>query len=150
MSDHATQGHRYDLCRQEVLALESGAIPMVAVIDRTRPWPPKQLSTNARMHWAAKSKHAKAYRMACFTLCIQAKLNQMVLAETGPITLDIEFVPPDRRARDLDNMLSSVKNGLDGVADALGVNDRRFVFRLCRSEQIGGFVKVRVTAGPEA
>lgn len=39
MSDHATQGHRYDLCRQEVLALESGAIPMVAVIDRTRPWP---------------------------------------------------------------------------------------------------------------
>lgn len=116
----------------------------------TLPWPPSGLSPNARLHWGAKSKYAKAYRMACFALCIQAKLNQMVLAETGPITLDIEFVPPDRRARDLDNMLSSVKNGLDGIADALGVNDRRFVFRLSRAEQVGGMVKVRVTAGPEA
>lgn len=114
----------------------------------TLPWPPKQLNPNFRGHWAAKSKQAKAYRMACFALCIKAKLNQMALPESGAVTLDIEFIPPDRRARDLDNMLSSVKNGLDGIADALGVNDLRFVFRLSRAERVGGMVKVRVTAGP--
>jgi crossover junction endodeoxyribonuclease RusA len=115
----------------------------------TLPWPPKGLSPNARLHWAAKSKQAKAYRMACFALCIEAKLNRMALPESGAVTLDIEFIPPDRRARDLDNMLSSIKNGLDGIADALGVNDRRFVFRLSRADQIGGMVKIRVTAGPD-
>jgi hypothetical protein len=31
----------------------------------------------------------------------------------------------------------------------LGVNDRRFVFRLSRADQIGGMVKIRVTAGPD-
>ncbi|OYQ41080.1 endodeoxyribonuclease RusA [Rhodoferax sp. TH121] len=118
------------------------------MVEVILPWPPKGLSPNARLHWMAKSKQAKSYRMACFVLCIEAKLNQMALPESGAVTLDIEFIPPDRRARDLDNMLSSVKNGLDGIADALGVNDRRFVFRLSRADQVGGMVKVRITAGP--
>lgn len=33
---------------------------------------------------------------------------------------------PDRRARDRDNLLAASKPSLDGIADALGVNDARF------------------------
>lgn len=86
--------------------------------------------------------------MSCFALCIDAQLPDM--PKEGAITLDIEFVEPDRRQRDIDNMLSSMKSGIDGIADALGVNDRRFVFRISRADQIGGMVKVRITEGPKA
>jgi crossover junction endodeoxyribonuclease RusA len=33
---------------------------------------------------------------------------------------------PDKRHRDADNCLAAAKAGLDGMADALGVNDRHF------------------------
>jgi crossover junction endodeoxyribonuclease RusA len=41
---------------------------------------------------------------------------------------------PDKRHRDADNCLAAAKAGLDGMADALGVNDRHFqpitIFRI--------------------
>ena len=47
-------------------------------------------------------------------------------ASTDQIRMTITFVPPDRRHRDDDNMIASLKAARDGIADALGVNDRRF------------------------
>jgi Holliday junction resolvase RusA-like endonuclease len=44
----------------------------------------------------------------------------------GPVALTITFVQPDRRARDRDNLLAALKPSLDGLADALGVNDAQF------------------------
>lgn len=42
------------------------------------------------------------------------------------ISLKVTFVMPDKRLRDTDNCLAAAKAGLDGMADALGVNDRQF------------------------
>jgi crossover junction endodeoxyribonuclease RusA len=42
------------------------------------------------------------------------------------IPLSLMFVTPDKRHRDLDNMLAASKSILDGVAKALGIDDRRF------------------------
>jgi crossover junction endodeoxyribonuclease RusA len=42
------------------------------------------------------------------------------------IPVKITFYPPDNRHRDDDNMVGSFKSYRDGIADALGVNDRRF------------------------
>ena len=112
----------------------------------TLPWPPKGLSPNARLHWAAKSKQAKAYRMACFALCLEAKLTKP--DTEGRLHLWIDFYPPDRRHRDDDNMIAAFKSGRDGIADALGIDDRRFVCHPYVKEQVGGMVKVRITAGP--
>ena len=42
------------------------------------------------------------------------------------IPLSIVFVAPDARHRDLDNCLAAAKPQIDGIADALGVNDKRF------------------------
>lgn len=44
----------------------------------------------------------------------------------GPIPLSIVFAPPDARHRDLDNCLAACKSAIDGIALALGVDDRRF------------------------
>lgn len=44
----------------------------------------------------------------------------------GDIRLHIRFVPPDRRG-DRTNFPNRVKPIIDGIADALGINDSRFV-----------------------
>ena len=36
------------------------------------------------------------------------------------------FNPPDRRHRDWDNLVASMKAGLDGIADGLKTDDRGF------------------------
>lgn len=113
----------------------------------TLPWPPKELSPNKRLHWAQKAKHASAYRMTCFTLALQAMLEKPT--SDGRVHLWIDFYPPDRRHRDDDNMIAAFKPGRDGLADALGIDDKRFVCHPFVRDEIGGMVKVRLTAGPE-
>lgn len=44
----------------------------------------------------------------------------------GKIALTITFLMPDKRRRDLDGCLSSIKHTLDGVAGAIGVDDSLF------------------------
>jgi crossover junction endodeoxyribonuclease RusA len=110
------------------------------------PWPPKVLSPNARVHWSVKSKAAKAYRAACFTLCKEAKLT---VDWEGDIHVWVDYFGPDRRHRDLDNCISASKALFDGLADAIGVNDRRFRLHPYLQDGIGGMVKISVTAGPQ-
>ncbi len=113
----------------------------------TLPWPPKQLSPNARVHWSVKAKHAKAYRMTCFALCIEAGITA---PEFGDIHVFVDYYPPDKRARDQDNMISASKALFDGMADALGVNDKRFRLHPYVKDEIGGFVKICITSSPIA
>jgi crossover junction endodeoxyribonuclease RusA len=60
--------------------------------------------------------------------------------------MSITFYPPDRRKRDLDGMLSAIKSGLDGLADAIGCDDSRWRLSLAVAPEIGGFIRVEVTA----
>lgn len=107
------------------------------------PWPPQALSPNARPHWAAKSKAAKAYRMQCFLFAKKAGLG----APAGRILLQLEFLPPTARRRDDDNLLASFKAGRDGLADALGIDDSLFVSQVQIGEVHPGGA-VRVTLSP--
>jgi len=45
---------------------------------------------------------------------------------TGCIPLSIVFVEPTGHHRDLDNMLAAAKGAIDGLAQALGINDKDF------------------------
>lgn len=118
------------------------------MLEITLPWPPKELSPNARLHWSKKSKAAKGYRHACYMLAIQSGAKAGI-PWVGDIHLWIDFYPPDRRHRDDDNMIAAFKAGRDGLADALGVDDKRFRTHQYVKEQIGGMVKIRVRPGPE-
>lgn len=106
------------------------------------PWPPKELSPNSVLHWAKKSKKKKEYRTACWALTLEAKLKASKGDEK--IDLEITFCPPDKRHRDADNMIASIKSGLDGVADALNVNDRRFLPKFIFTESVMGMVIVKI------
>lgn len=82
------------------------------------PWPYEALWPNARPHWAQKAKAVKAYRFAAKTMCNGAKLG----------VVRITFCPkPFGPLPDKDNCISAFKAGQDGIADALGVNDRDLI-----------------------
>jgi crossover junction endodeoxyribonuclease RusA len=102
----------------------------------TLPWPPKELSPNARIHFHAKGRAVKAYREQAYWLAKAAGLGPF--PADGGIGLRFDFHPPDKRKRDLDNMLASIKAGVDGIADALEVNDQRFGFWLSREAPVKG------------
>lgn len=105
------------------------------------PWPPTGLNPNARLHHMALAKTKKAYKEACMW---QAKADGVKPMTADALHLTITFVPPDRRHRDLDNMLSSIKAGLDGLRDVLGVDDSKWSLTIQKADAIGGMVKVEV------
>lgn len=106
------------------------------------PWPPKELSPNARLHWAKLANAKKAYREAC---AWQAKAQGVTPIKAEKLHLTLTFVPPTRRAFDLDNALARTKAGLDGLADVLGVDDKHWSLTIQKGDGIGGMVKVQVT-----
>jgi len=109
------------------------------------PWPPRALSPNARVHWAVKAKAAKSYRLTCFAIARAAKASA---AWEGDIHLRMGFAPPDNRHRDDDNMIAACKSLRDGLADALGVNDRRFrLHSAVLPPMKGGAVLVELSGG---
>lgn len=107
------------------------------------PWPSKDLSPNARVHWSKRSKAAKSYRMQCFLFAKKAGL----VAPAGRILLALEFLPPNARRRDDDNLLAAFKAGRDGLAQALGIDDSRFVSQVRLSDTVrpGGAVLVTLS-----
>jgi crossover junction endodeoxyribonuclease RusA len=62
----------------------------------------------------------------------------------GDIQIHVTFYPPDNRG-DRINFPNRMKAYFDGIADALGVNDKRFVphFYFCKPEKPGR-VEVRI------
>ena len=66
--------------------------------------------------------------------------------EASALNVSLRFVSPDRRARDADNMVASVKAGLDGLADVLGVDDSRWSLFILHDGAVvkGGAVRVEV------
>jgi crossover junction endodeoxyribonuclease RusA len=106
------------------------------------PWPPKELSPNSTLHWSKKAKKKKEYRTACWALSLEAGLKAP--EGDGKIELEITFCPPDKRHRDADNMVAAIKSGLDGIADALKVNDKRFLPKFIFTESVMGMVILEI------
>jgi len=69
----------------------------------------------------------------------------------GKLHLWIDYYPKTRNYPDSDNCLSASKAYLDGIADALGINDRRFVHHPFVKDETrnGGQIVIRITHGAE-
>jgi crossover junction endodeoxyribonuclease RusA len=94
--------------------------------------PPKALSPNARTHWAAKAKAVAAYRGEAFLMARRAvagvgKGGDWWAKVDTEIMVRSTFWFRVERRRDRDNAQASLKAALDGIAEALGVDDSRFV-----------------------
>ena len=124
------------------------------------PWPQSELSPNARVHRMVRAVAVKKARADAYALTKQALANAApsvlmdlagIAASGGAVALWIDFYPPSRRHYDDDNLVAQFKSARDGIADALGINDRKFrSLPFLRSEtHPGGKVVVRVTDMPE-
>lgn len=87
------------------------------------PWPDSKLSPNSRVHYRVK-------------MGIKAKAREegawIAMSETRPLfkknaRLQMQLIihPPDKRGRDMDNILASLKSSLDGVFDGINYNDKQ-------------------------
>lgn len=116
----------------------------MTVLKLTLPWPPSALSPNTRhAHWSQLSKAKGRYRAACY---LTAKQQGAQRIEAPELAVSMTFVPPDRRARDLDNLIASMKSGLDGLSDALGVDDSRWTLTAVMARgSVGGMVRIEVS-----
>jgi hypothetical protein len=116
------------------------------------PWPSKDLSPNARVHWGVRRRAVAAARQTAVALSINAGWKGARFPE-GRLHLWIDFYQqPGKTVPDDDNLLGRFKAYRDGIAQVLGVDDRVFVSHPMTHEERrkGGQVVVRVTAGPQA
>ena len=115
-------------------------------VSVTLPWPPEATSPNAsgQGKWRRKSEAASSYKRTCWALCKAAGLSRM---DADAVDVSVIFQPPSARRYDLDNQLARVKQGLDAVADAIGVDDSQWAsMTLERGDKTpGGAVVVHVT-----
>jgi crossover junction endodeoxyribonuclease RusA len=95
------------------------------------PFPPSDLFPNKAngKHWSSTRAIKDGYRDTAFYLTKQAGQLSAFFVLDGrdeSVPMKITFVQPDNRHRDVDNMLAAAKHALDGVAKALGLDDRVF------------------------
>lgn len=108
------------------------------MLEVSLPWPHSSLFPNAkaRAHWSAHRKPAKLSRTLAFGLTAQALGPKRLRSYCGGgcipdghrLTIRIAATPPLRPGRvpDDDGIQGACKHYLDGIADALGVDDKRF------------------------
>lgn len=101
-------------------------------ITITLPFPNGKLSPNRAkgMHWGATSSLKGRQFDDAYAAAYQA-MTSITAKEWTPlvgraIPLTVTFNEPDRRMRDLDNLLAAAKSAIDGIATALTVNDKHF------------------------
>ena len=89
-------------------------------------WPSSSLSSNSRDHWAVVRKAKKAYRYEGKIASIESGLHN---ANHTHAILKFFFYPPDLRHRDAHNVPGMMKSAIDGIADAMGCDDKNFKCR---------------------
>lgn len=107
------------------------------------PWPSKDLSPNARVHWSTLARVKKQAKAYAFYAAQAAGIGKL---QAGSIRVRYVFFPPDRRARDTDNMLASCKAYGDGIAEAIGIDDSKWELSIAPRGPIEkqGMVKVEL------
>lgn len=105
------------------------------------PFPPSALSGHNNGGWMNKRKIVRQWREWARNATLEARPS---VPADGDIIVSVLFVPPNRRG-DRTNYPNRCKPIFDGIADALGVNDRRFLPRYLFAEpEAPGRIEVRL------
>lgn len=82
--------------------------------------PPRELSPNARTHWATKARATRRYRQLA---CVEAIVAGVPERPWTLATAELRFHFRTAARRDRDNLLASMKAAFDGLTDAGVVAD---------------------------
>lgn len=87
------------------------------------PYPHKSLWPNGRFHWSVKAREVKKHRQWA---AIAAKAASLRIGDS-PIPVCIVCHPKKTSvAPDRDNIVAASKSYIDGIAQALGIDDKHF------------------------
>lgn len=116
------------------------------------PWPPAKLNPNARhKHPAQKAGIAAKYREECWALTLEAfgsgSPGKRLFPGEGRIAVRLDMFPPTGQRRDDDNVVAAFKSGRDGVAQALGIDDHRFIVTPVLRPEVRGCMVLTFTEG---
>lgn len=108
------------------------------------PFPAPALWPNKRAHWAVKARETKKHREWAFLATKEAR----VPTPTGRVDVTLIIHPKTAHGIDADNAVSANKAHLDGIAQALGVNDSTFNSPAVRFSEVvkGGAVVIEIEA----
>lgn len=109
------------------------------------PFPPASLSGHNEGHWRAKSKIVAEHREWARRATLAARPS---IPEMGDIWISFTFYPPDFRSDRL-NFANRIKPYADGIADALKINDKRFLPSYHFGQPVKGGKVVVVIGGPD-
>lgn len=110
------------------------------------PFPPSSLSGHNKGHWQTKRPIVEKHRRWAKDATLAA---HPLVPHKGDIRIVTTFYPPDNRG-DRINFVIRMKPYFDGIADALKVNDKRFLPAFHFGEQVaGGKVVIFIGEGSE-
>lgn len=114
------------------------------------PWPNRNLSPNARLHFQEKAQRTRAAKETGY---LSAGETALWLPEDGDLEMHLAFCPPDHHRRDVDNTLASLKGYLDGIflwAETDDSRVKRIVIDWGEVEKDGAvYVQIRRLAAKE-
>lgn len=92
------------------------------------PFPDKSLMPNKKngKHWTSTVARKDGQKRDAYILTGDAMKKAGPQTWPEHIPLSMMYLTPDKRHRDLDNLLAASKALIDGMAQALGVDDKRF------------------------
>ena len=108
------------------------------------PFPPSSLSGHAKGNWRTSAPVVAKHREWARLATLAARESIVVPGGDGDIFVVVTFYPPDRRG-DRVNYPVRMKAYFDGIAEALGVNDRRFWPSYIFAEPVKGAGRVVVS-----
>jgi hypothetical protein len=112
----------------------------------TLPWMPTGLCSNNRSHWRSKAALTARCRNDAYYAALAAHVGTP--EGSGDIEIIITFNPPSNRGDRLNYPAhGGLKAYIDGIADAMNVNDKRFIPAYFYGEKVkGGKVTIEVLA----
>jgi crossover junction endodeoxyribonuclease RusA len=82
---------------------------------------------SAGKHWTYSHDAKVAQHQEAYLLTRQSIVSSGFETKAGAFyRVEMEFQPPDKRARDVSNLHAAMKAALDGIAEAMGVDDKTF------------------------
>ena len=122
--------------------------PMTDAITIRLPWPDAALWQNVRVHWRVKSVATRQSRAWAAWECKAAGCSFLTFAGRPRLAWSIHK-PPKSRA-DMSNVQAALKAAIDGIQDALMIDDNRFIHVWPEEfgERVpGGLIVVTITDG---
>lgn len=90
------------------------------------PLPVKALWPNGRAHWTVKARETRKHRQWAFVMTKLANDAGLIPPLGDRVNWSVIVHPKTRNVIDRDNAYSSLKSYADGIAQALGVDDKLF------------------------